>query len=281
MCHQCRICPVLWLGCPYISKVTMTLVMTMTLTTMSLSATTTKMPGTISTEGSCEACCQRDGHPSTFPLIMCTVWCSNAWLGLMGPVANARGIKFHLRELSPETGGQYTGMPVGDVVRSVSLGVRYHGDDERRHHKLSILYKRHLEVSLTTIRTPDYGVELLPCCALVGFDANSLYPWAGARHGHGGLPCQEWARLWPGCWGHVPRLWSVAQQGFPPMAGLWGRSPQAGGPVACRQRAGNGPKVWLDLRHLPMDGYHPDTTTVFQFHCCLFHCHDCHEFEDT
>ena len=45
--------------------------------------------------------------------------------------------------------------------------------------------------------------------------------------------------------------------------------------------AGNGPKVWLDLRHLPMDGYHPDTTTMFQFHCCLFHCHDCHEFEDT
>ena len=45
--------------------------------------------------------------------------------------------------------------------------------------------------------------------------------------------------------------------------------------------AGNGPKVWLDLRHLPINGYHPDTTTVSQFHCCLFHCHDCHEFEDT
>ena len=127
MCHQCRISPVPWLGCPYISKVTMTSVMTMTLTTMSLSATTTKMPGTIVTEGSCEACCQRDGHPSTFPLIMCIIWFSDAWPGLMGPVANARGIKFHLRELSPETGGQYTGMPVGDVVRSLSLGVRYHG----------------------------------------------------------------------------------------------------------------------------------------------------------
>ena len=70
MCHQCRICPVPWLGCPYISKVTMTSVMTMTLMTMSLSATTTKMPGTIVTE----ACCQRDGHPSTFPLIMWTIY---------------------------------------------------------------------------------------------------------------------------------------------------------------------------------------------------------------
>ena len=113
MCHQIRICPVPWLGCPYISKVTMTSVMTMTLMKMSLSATTTKMPGTIVNEGSCEACCQRDDHPSTFPLIMCTIWCSYAWPGLMGPVANARGQKFHLRELSPETGGQYTGMPVG------------------------------------------------------------------------------------------------------------------------------------------------------------------------
>ena len=127
MCHQCRICPVPWLGCPYISKVTMTSVMTMTLTTISLSATTTKMPGTIVTEGSCEACCQKDGHPSTFPLIMCTIWCSDAWPGLMGPVAKTRGIQFHLRELSPETVGQYTGMPVGDVVPSLSLGVRYHG----------------------------------------------------------------------------------------------------------------------------------------------------------
>ena len=127
MRHQCIICPVPWLGCPYISKVTMTSVMTMTLTTMLLSATTTKMPGTIVTEGSCEACCQRDGHPSTIPLIMCTIWYSDAWPGLIGPVANARGIKFHLQELSPETGGQDTGMPVGDVVRSLSLGVRYHG----------------------------------------------------------------------------------------------------------------------------------------------------------
>ena len=128
-------------------------------------------------------------------------------------------------------------------------------DDERHHHKLSILFKGHLEVSLTTIRTPDYGVELLPWCALVGFDANSLYPWARAGHGHRGLPCQEWAGLWPGCWGHVPQLWSVAQQGFPPMAGLSGRSLQAGGPVACRQQAqgvtGPAPPTrgWLSSGH--------------------------------
>ena len=45
--------------------------------------------------------------------------------------------------------------------------------------------------------------------------------------------------------------------------------------------AGNGPEVRLGLRHLPVDGYHPDTATVFQFHGCVYHGHDCREFQDT
>ena len=120
-------------------------------------------------------------------------------------------------------------------------------------------------------------LSCFPAVPFVGFDANSLYPWVGAGHGHRGLPCQEWAGLWPGCWGHVPRLWSMAQQGFLQWLAYEAEVHRLEGPL----HAGNGPKVWLDLRHLPMDGYHPDTTTVSQFHCCLFHCHDCHEFEDT
>ena len=83
----------------------------------------------------------------------------------------------------------------------------------------------------------------------------------------------KWAKLHPGCGGHIPRLWSTPQQGLPPMAGLWGRSLRAGGPVACSQRTW-GADGWR------MDGYHPDTTMVFQFHDCLFHGQDCHRFED-
>ena len=101
MGHQCRIlpCTVTWLP---LSKVTMTSVMMMTLTMMSLSATTTKMPGTIIAEGSCEAWCQRDCHPNTFPLIMCTISaCSDTWPGLMGPVANARGHKISFPRAVP------------------------------------------------------------------------------------------------------------------------------------------------------------------------------------
>ena len=37
----------------------------------------------------------------------------------------------------------------------------------------------------------------------------------------------------------------------------------------------------LGLRHMPVDGYHLDTATVFQFHGCLHQGHDCRAFEDT
>ena len=36
----------------------------------------------------------------------------------------------------------------------------------------SIVFKRHAEVGLTSVRMPDYGAEVLLCPALVGFDAN-------------------------------------------------------------------------------------------------------------
>ena len=42
----------------------------------------------------------------------------------------------------------------------------------------SIVFKRH---GKTTIQTPKYGEEALPCHALVGYDANRLYPWAWCR----------------------------------------------------------------------------------------------------
>ena len=45
----------------------------------------------------------------------------------------------------------------------------------------SIVFKRHAEVGHTAIREPDYGAEALPCRTLVGFDANSLYPWGMAQ----------------------------------------------------------------------------------------------------
>ena len=69
-------------------------------------------------------------------------------------------------------------------------------------------------------------------------DACSAVPMGhGAGHAHQGLPHQKQARLWPGCQGHVPHLWTTSQQGLPAMAGQRDGSPWAGGPVACGQCA--------------------------------------------
>ena len=107
-------------------------------------------------------------------------------------------------------------------------------------------------------------------------DACSAVPMGhGAGHAHQGLPHQKQARLWPGCQGHVPHLWTTSQQGLPAMASQWGGSPWAGGPVACGQCARGA------IGHVPFtrgglsSGHH-----VFPFHDCLFHSHNSREFED-
>ena len=148
----------------------------------------------------------------------------------------------------------------------------------------SIVFKRHAEAGVTTIRTPDYGAGAAPCRALVGYDANSLYPWAmaqdmpigacrvrsepdfasddGDRHGGEGTPPA------PG----GPRHSKAALQWLAYEARVRG--------LEGMLHAGNGPEVRLGLRHLPVDGYHPDSATVFQFHGCLFHGHACRDFRD-
>ena len=142
----------------------------------------------------------------------------------------------------------------------------------------SIVFKRHAEVGHTTIREPDYAAEALPCCTLVGFDANSLYPWGmaqdmpiGTCHVRSGLDftVDDGALSH----GYGPRysraslLWLTYEVDVRGLTGLL--------------HAGNGSEVQLGLWHLPVDGYHPGTATVFQFHGCLYHGHDCRKFEDT
>ena len=140
----------------------------------------------------------------------------------------------------------------------------------------SIVFKQHAEVGNTTIREPDYGAEALPCRALVGFDVNSLYPWGmaqdmpiGACHVRSGpdFKVDDGALAH----GYGPRYSRASLQWLTYDADVRG---QAG-----LLHAGNGPEVRLGLLHMPVDGYHPDTATVF--HGCLYHGPDCCEFEDT
>ena len=135
----------------------------------------------------------------------------------------------------------------------------------------SLVFCRLAEVGHTRIRSPDYGADALVCKALVGYDANSLYPW--------GMSCEM--PVGPCLVRHEPN--------FEPELTEHGRS----GPRHSRaslqwlayeavklgyqdiQHAGNGPEVRVGQRHIPVDGYHAESTTVFQFYGCVFHGHGC------
>ena len=75
-------------------------------------------------------------------------------------------------------------------------GTDEHGHRARTFHRVQVA--RQAEVGFTTMRAPDYGTEALPCRTLVGFDANSLHPWAMAQD----MPIRldrsgaSWAMAW-------------------------------------------------------------------------------------
>ena len=99
----------------------------------------------------------------------------------------------------------------------------------------------------------------LPCHALVGYDVNSLDPWA-------------WCKTCPS----VPTAsrmsrttsWTTAKSRLAYEATARG--------MEGLMHASNCPNVHLDLHSLLMDGYHLDTAMVFQFEGYLFHGQDYH-----
>ena len=136
---------------------------------------------------------------------------------------------------------------------------------------LSMVFCRLAEAGHTHIRSPDYGTDALVCKAVVGYDANSLYPW--------GMSCEM----------PVGPCLVRREPNFEPELTQHGRS----GPRHSRallqwltyeaikrgyhdiQHAGNGPEVRVGQRHIPVDGYNAEITTVFQFYGCVFHGHSC------
>ena len=135
----------------------------------------------------------------------------------------------------------------------------------------SLVFCRLAEVGHTRIRSPDYGADALVCKALVGYDANSLYPW--------GMSCEM--PVGPCLVRHEPN--------FQPELTEHGRSGPRHSQASLQwlayeavklgyqdiQHAGNGPEVRVGQRHIPVDGYHAVSTTVFQFYGCVFHGHGC------
>ena len=135
----------------------------------------------------------------------------------------------------------------------------------------SLVFCRLAEAGQTTIRTPDYGTEALACQFVVGFDANSLYPFGMAKKMPVG-PCL--VRREP----HF-----IVEDPVPSSSGprhsqaalQWIDYEAKKHNYPRVQHAGNGPEVRLGQRHIPVDGYHGESGTVFQYYGCLFHGHDC------
>ena len=129
----------------------------------------------------------------------------------------------------------------------------------------AIIFHRYHEKDVTKIRG---GGET--CRAIVGYDANALYPWALMQD--------------------MPTGWYVRRReenGFRP------QQAQPYGQMAIQWLTRESERTGLSIRHqangrekrigkLPVDGWCAQTHTAYQFHGCYFHgCPKCHQPEET
>ena len=109
----------------------------------------------------------------------------------------------------------------------------------------------------------------IPCKRLLGLDCNSLYPWAIAQLQPLGPAIvrnpPEFAPKGPELFGGLKAASKVGVDWLVYMEQTLG----------CKiLHAGNEGEVRLGLKQVPVDGWAPDTATVYQFHGCYWHCHD-------
>ena len=137
------------------------------------------------------------------------------------------------------------------------------------------MFCRYAEAGVTSIHQPDYGDGALIYGSIHGFDANSLYPWAMAQDQPVG-PCVVWREP-----DFRAETTSPAWKGHSYISLEWLRyEAHARGDIHI-QHARNGPEVRLGVKHIPVDGFHGDSGTVFQFNGCLFHGHSCLDNSDS
>ena len=137
----------------------------------------------------------------------------------------------------------------------------------------SLVFCRYAEVGVTGIRTPDYGDAALTCQSIYGFDANMLYPWGMAQEMPIG-PCI--VRKEPLYRATETRNW----KGYSNVSMEWlNYEAHVRGDINI-QHKGNGPEVKIGSKHIPVDGYHAESETIFQFHGCMFHGHTCQDPKD-
>ena len=126
----------------------------------------------------------------------------------------------------------------------------------------SIIFHRYHEAGKTKIRKTEKGQAAKLCQKIVGYDANALYLWAVMQN----MPTGSYTRR-------------LAENEFKPkgsikMAIEWLEWVAHKERIHIRHQLNNVEKRVGD-RKLPVDGFNPETQTVYQFHGCYWHGHDC------
>ena len=126
----------------------------------------------------------------------------------------------------------------------------------------SIIFHRYHEAGKTKIREAEEGEAAKLCEKIVGYDANALYLWAIMQN----MPTGSYTRR-------------LAENEFKPkssvrMAIEWLEWVAHKEGIHIRHQLNNTEKR-IGGRKLPVDGFNAQTQTVYQFHGCYWHGHDC------
>ena len=130
----------------------------------------------------------------------------------------------------------------------------------------SIIFHRYHEAGKTKIREHDMraqGRDPKVCQKIVGYDANALYLWAIMQD----MPTGPFTRRRAETGFKVERSTKMAEKWLE-----W-EAYQRG--IRIRHQI-NDTEKRIGERRLPVDGFHGPTQTVFQFHGCYWHGHQCY-----
>ena len=126
----------------------------------------------------------------------------------------------------------------------------------------SIIFHRYHEAGKTKLREAEKGEAAKLCQKIVGYDANALYLWAIMQD----MPTGSYTRR-------------LVEDNFKPKSSIkmaieWVEWVAHKERIHIRHQLNNTEKRIGD-RKLPVDGFNAQTQTVYQFHGCFWHGHDC------
>lgn len=133
----------------------------------------------------------------------------------------------------------------------------------------SIVFHRYHETGKTHIRKNDYGEDAKECGIVQGFDANALYVWCLEQDQPVGRPViGEYVD------DKLTNTVKPSRSGWSKAAHCWLEWVSCSQGVRIRH-CNNGGEVSLGSRNMKVDGFNPETRTVYEFLGCYWHGHGC------